>query len=414
MTTATLPARAVRSNFFLNDGLGFQAYAAYKKDNGVFVVERQPVFRSGTFRDSMGEQATYEPVHMKQMADNFEYLRNKSVFADVPVRDGHPGWIVHGLPGNGRVVGWHSGVSVETLESPIDGTKYDYFLADYYFTEPDAADKYQRGTFKNRSSEIIRYVTNDEAEFWPVYGGFAFVDIPAVEGLNFNRDNGARPDGNVSQTRFFVMSNREMNVTSPAPGTPAQPSQPAPAPSSPSPQPPAPAPAPAPTPTPTSPQPSQPPAQHAAYMFTVNGQSTSDFAAVQRHITTLETQATEARNAARAAFVNELVAANLILGNEENVAAQTAFAQSLTDQQFETWKSGFVVAARPALLSQHAAPAASTNGVLGSTAPGAPGSEDIEIAKGVVAMHRSINTPEAQLKATPSYKRLVAAGIEQA
>lgn len=414
MSTATL----VRSQLFFNGGMGFGPYASYKKDNGVFVVERQPVFRSGTFRDSWGDQATYEPIHMKQMVENFHYLRNNSVFPEVPARDGHPGFLVHGLPGNGRVVGWHTDVAVETMKSPVNGLEHDYFLASYEITEPDAVEKVQRGTWRNRSSEILRYVTNDEAEFWPVYGGFAFVDIPAVEGLNFNRDNGARPDGNDSRTRYFVMSDRETNVTSPAPGSPAQPSQPtpaSPAPSQPA-QPTAPAPSTPPMPTPSSPPPAQP-SQHGAatggYMFTINGQATSDFSAVQRHITALETQATEARNADRAAFVNSLVQANLILGNEENVTAQTAFAQSLTDEQYATWKSGFVSEARPALLSPHATPAASTGGVVGAAAPGAPNGSQLEIDKETVKLHRSLGRTTDQLKAMPSYQRLVAAGVEK-
>lgn len=410
----------VRSQLFFNGGMGFGPCAAYKKDNGTYVVERQPVFRSGTFRDSWGDQATYEPIHIKQMVENFHYLRGNATFPEVPARDGHAGFLIHGLPGNGRVVGWHTDISVETMQSPVNGLEHDYLLASYEITEPDAVEKVQRGTWRNRSSEILRYVTNDEAEFWPVYGGFAFVDIPAVEGLNFNRDNGARPDGNESRTRYFVMSDRETNVTSPAPGSPAQPSQPtpaSPAPSQPA-QPTAPAPSNPPMPTPSSP-PAQP-SQHSnggvvggSYMFTINGQATSDFAAVQRHISALEAQATEARNAVRADFVNSLVSANLILGNAENIAAQTAFAQSLTDEQFATWRSGFVSEARPALLSQHATPAASTGGVVGAAAPGAPGNDQIAIDRETVKFHRSLGRTPEQLAKMPSYQRLVAAGVEK-
>jgi hypothetical protein len=382
----------------------------FRKGSGNLVVQRQAVFRSGTFRDSWGEQATYEAIHMNQIVENFNYLRSRHVFSDVPVRDGHPNFLLSGLPGNGRVVGWHTGLVVEELQSPVDGQKHHYVLADYEITEPDAAEKIERGTWRNRSAEMMRYVTNDEAEYWPVYGGFAFVDIPAVEGLNFNRDSGARPDGS-GQIRYFVMSDRETTVTSPAPGTPAQPSptpaSPAPAPNPPA-QPTTPAPAPAPAPQP------QPAPQSAAHVFNINGVGTSDFAAVQRHITTLETAAREARDTARAAFVSQLVQANLIVGSEDNIARQTAFAQGLTDEQFEVWKSGFVTDVRPALLSQHASPAASTGGALGSGAPSSPANDEIEIARGIVAMHKSNNMAAEQLKATASYRKLVAAGIEPA
>jgi hypothetical protein len=413
MSTAVLPNRSLQ---FISSGFGFTP-VQFRKDNGVYVVQREAVFRSGTFRDSWGEQATYEDIHVRQMVENFNYLRSRSIFADVPVRDGHPSIFVSGISGNGRVVGWHTGISVEELESPVDGQKYHYVLADYEITEPDAAEKRERGTWRNRSAEMLRYLTNDEAEFWPVYGGFAFVDIPAVEGLNFNRDSGAPPDGNVGQVRYFVMWDRESNVTSPAPGTPAQPSPGQPTqPVTPAPNQPAQPSPPAPAPVPTHPSPGQ--SSYSAgtqgHMFTINGQATSDYAAVQRYITVLENRETEARNVARADFVSALVQANLILGNEENVTAMTSFAQGLTTEQFEVWKSGFVQAGRPALLSLHASPAAGTAGVLGSAAPGTLHDDELEIAKQTVSYHRSNNMPLETLKRTASYKKLVAAGVEQA
>lgn len=400
MTTATLPAKSCR---FISPQGGFGVEPVhYKKDSGVYVVEREAVFRSGSFRDSWGDLMTWEDLHIKQMVENFDYLRSKGVFAEVPVRDGHPGFLIHGIEGNGRVVGWHTGVTAEKVKSKIDGVEYDYLFASYEITEPDAVEKYKRGTWRNRSSEIMRYVTNDEAEFFPVYGGFAFVDIPAVEGLNFGRDSGAAPDGS-GRVRYFVMSDKEINVTSPAPGNPAQPSQPAqPAPTQP---------APAPTAAPTQPA--------APHMFTINGQATSDYAAVQRHIATLEGAAAEARNTARADFVNGLVQANIILGGEQNVASMTAFAQSLSDEQFEQWKAGFQVMPRAAVLGQHAAPAANHHGFNGApqvvqTSFGAVSADDIEVAKGIVRAHRSNNMPLDKLKATASYRTLVAAGLEQA
>lgn len=413
MSTATLPRT---SQQFLNTGFGFAPYAAYKKDSGVFVVERQPVFRSGTFRDSIGEQATYEPLHMKQMVENFNYLRNSNLFADVPARDGHPGWIMHNTPGTGAVVGWHTAVSVETMKSPVDGEEHDYFLADYEITEPYAVEKIQRGTWRGRSAEIIAYRTNNEAEYWPVYGGFAFVDIPAVEGLNFSRDTGGIQPGDVGRVRYFVMSDRENTVTSPAPGTPApsQPAQPsAPAPSQPA-QPTVPAPTP--TPTPTAPQPASPPSQHSGgtmpHLFTVYGQATTDYSAVQRHITALETAITEARNQSRAAFVNQLATSQRIVGSEANITMLTNFAQSLSDEQFTAWQTSFGDMPQPAALGQHgvsvAGQAAPTNGAANQA------TDQIEIDKETVRLHRTLNRPADQLKATPSYQRLVAAGIEQA
>lgn len=393
-----LSSTGVRSLQFLNSGLGFRAAAEYKKDNGVYVVEREPVFRSGVFRDSMGDQMTWEPLHMKQMLDNFTYLKSSGVFVNVPVRDGHPGWLINGLPGSGAVVGWHTGIDVATLASPIDAVEYDYILASYELTDPRAIQLKESGTYRNRSSEILRYYTNAEAEYWPVYGGFAFVDIPAVEGLNFARDvNAGNAVGSPSQTRYFVMSDtKEIQMTAPVPASPpVQPSAPQ-----------------------TSGQPAQPiaPAQAptSQHVFTVNGKATTDYAAVQRHITVLESAATEARDAGRAAFVTGLVQRNLILGTEENVTRMTEFAQSLTDEQFEQWRVGYDGLQSPSLLSRHAAPAAGSANVGVTSGHLAPEADALSVAKEIVKYHRSNNMPLDKLKATKSYQQLVQAGVEQA
>lgn len=382
--------------FISRAGLGFKP-VTYKKDNGVFVVEREPVFRSGTFRDSIGEQTTMEPIHIDQMVANYNYLVANGSLPNVPARDGHPGWLISNMEGNGRVVGWHTGIEAETRTSPADGQEYTYILASYELTEPDAVDKYNRGTWRNRSAEIYRWVTNAEAEFWPVYGGFAFVDIPAVEGLNFSRDpSGAPSDG----VRYFVM--KETTVTSPAPGMPAQ--QPGTAPT-----PPAQATVPV-LPTPGSGQHAAPAAQ--THMFTVNGQPTSDYAAVQRHISTLETTVRESRDAARAAYVNDLARRGLFLANEENLQRMVAFAQGLSDEQFEQWSAGYAAAQTPALFGQHGGGAATGPVTVTGATLASAASEDIEIAKQTVHYQRSF-MKEEDVRKTPSFAKLVAAGIEK-
>lgn len=368
-----------------NLGLGLNR-VEYKKDNGVYVVQREAVFRTGSFRDSWGEMTTWDSLHAKQIVENFNHLRNTNVFSEVPVRDGHAGFIVNNLPGNGRVVGWHTGLVTEKAKSPIDGEEYDYIFADYEITEPDAAEKRQRGTWRNRSAEILRYVTNNEAEYYPVWGGFAFVDIPAVEGLNFSRDTSAPENG----VRYFVM--RETTVTQPASGNPTQPTAPA--------------------------APAQPPAP-APHMFSINGQATSDYAAVQRHISALENAQNEARNTARTAYVNSLAQSGRILGNEENLKSMTEFAMGLTDAQFETWSAGYAAQPQPAMFGQHnvasATGAAPIQGAAvfsgGAAAPA--GNDEIEIAKETVR-HLRGSMSEDDVKKTASFAKLVAAGVERA
>jgi hypothetical protein len=389
------------STFFVSSGFGFRPAAMYRKDNGALRVERQPVFRSGTFRDSMGIQNTWEPIHMDQMVSNFNYLREQKRLIDIPVRHGHPGWLINGTPGTGAVVGWHGGLAAEEMDSPFGDGKFTYLLADYEVLDPEAARNVELGLWRNRSSEIIGYSTNDEAEFWPVYGGFAFVDIPAVEGLNFSRAPGAAESA--AGTKFIVMLDKEIPVTQPAAG--AVPAQQTGAPQVPF------------ADRFSAPQPAaQPTSTGAAFVFSVNGQATSDYAAVQRHISSLEVFRSETREAQRNNFIGGLLSANVFLASQKDQLE--AFAKTLNDEQWLQWSGMFANTQVPAqrVLGQHGVPASAAGmpQTQSGGAPGTQGSEDVQIAKETVAMHRAAGMPEADLKKTGSYKKLVAAGIEQA
>lgn len=404
--TSTVVTRP--NTLFVSNGFGIQP-RVFKRGSGVLAVENVAVFRTGTFRDSMGTQNTWERLHLDQVVANFNHLMGKGIFTP-PVRDGHASFLINGIPGSGAVVGWHTSLSVETMTSPVDGQEYDYLLAGYDITEPYAQEKLQNGTWRNRSAEMIGYLTNDEAEFWPVYGGFAFVDIPAVEGLNFSHPAGSK---------LYVMLDKEIPVTTPIPGAPAlnrplpgqhgQPAggQPTP-PSPPTPQsapPVPPTPAPAPAPQGGEQQYGQ---NGGAFVFTMNGQPTTDVSAVQRHILALEGFATESRRAARAAFVNALAQNNLILASA--VPQYESLVYSMNDEQWALWQGTWTAAQQPALLAQHAAPASNAGGVA------QPGqlTDDLKVAQEIVNMHRLNNMPAEQLKATGSYQKLVAAGLAQA
>lgn len=383
MSTATLPRNGT---FYVSR---YMPSRYFKRDNGNMVFEGVPVFRSGVFRDSMGEQNTWEDLHMRQMVENYDYLQSSGQFANVPVRDGHPGWILHGLPGNGRVVGWHTGVAIKKMKSPVDGEEYTYFLADYEITEPDAVGKIERGTWRNRSAEILRYLSNNESEYWPVYGGFAFVDIPAVEGLNFSQQ--------VSPGIKYVMLDEETVVTQPQQGQPISGtaqllhgSRPLPG------------------------GQGNGSSENTPHVFNVNGQAVTDYAAVQQHISMLEQFRNETRSASRNDFIDALAHANVIAAT--GVDDFKTLAASMNDEQWELWRKGYANVQPTALLSQHAAPAASSatagsQGGVGGTAA----DQEIENAKSIVAMHRGMGSmSEEALKKTPSYRKLVAAGIEQA
>lgn len=401
MTAPTL--ERPQSTFYVSSGFGIRPSAMFRKKDNTLRVERQPVFRSGTFRDSAGFQNTWEPIHIDQMVSNFNYLREQRRLVDIPARHGHPGWLINNTPGTGAVVGWHTSLVAEEMDSPFGDGKFTYILADYEILDPEAARNVEAGLWRNRSAEVIHYTTNDEAEFWPVYAGFAFVDIPAVEGLNFSRNDNNASNG----ARFFVMLDKEIPVTQPA-GAPAPANQ-------------------------TGAQPVLPfsvdsrftapttqtgqvaPQAGANAVFSINGQPTSDFAAVQNHINTLEGFRRETIESARTDFVDTLLGANVFLASAKDDLV--AYAKSLSDEQFAAWRGMYAHVQANPILAQHGAPAAGTQGTPQSGAlqgQPTPAQEEIETAKGIVAMHRNAGTPEAKLKDMPSYKKLVAAGIEQA
>lgn len=384
MTTPSLPSKS-RSVYSLSDGWGIKPNFYRKGSNRTLVVEHEAVFRSGTFRDSMGYQNEWLDIHMRQMMENFSYLRNNKIFQDVPVRNGHPGWLINGLPGLGQVIGYHTNLTTEKLTAPHDGNEYDYVFADYEILDGPAADAYESGLFRNRSSEIIPYVTNSEAEFWPVYGGFAFVDIPAVEGLNFSREPQATQGG--EPARVIVMFDKEIpNMTSPVPG-PAAPAD----------------------------RPALGGGTAPSYTFSVNGQPTSDFAAVQRHITTLETQASEARTAARKGFVNGLAQRNLILATA--IEPFTAAVAGMDDATYDNFCKGYENVPAIAAVSQHAAPAAAdVQGTAASNGSAGPDNAtlDVEICRDIVAAHRRNGMDLATLKGVNSYVKLTTTPAGQA
>ena len=91
--------------------------------NGNKILHDVPVFRAGTFRDSLGLQRTWDPEHLFQMVQNFEALRAKGILPNVPVR------VDHSFSAD-KVIGWITGMrvkpstpneaAVQSAESRID------------------------------------------------------------------------------------------------------------------------------------------------------------------------------------------------------------------------------------------------------------------------------------------------------
>lgn len=179
--TDTLAPEARRNLVFSREVGALNGVKKYRQGgNGNLILEGVAVFRSGTFRDSMGFQHQWEPEHMTQMVDNYTILSSRGVITSVPIRSDHVGFLDSSLK---SVVGYHIGIRTEERINSVSGEMCTYLLADMEIIDPDAIQKIESGLWRNLSSEIGTYLTNAEAEYWPVYMGVAFVDFPAVEGL---------------------------------------------------------------------------------------------------------------------------------------------------------------------------------------------------------------------------------------
>lgn len=355
--------------------------------------KRVPIFRSGVFADSMGMRKEWLPEQMHQMASNFEYLKRTGIFADVPVRVGHPSF----LGGNPLkdVIGYFESLEVEDRKSPIDGDDetYTYLLATYEILDEDADRKITAGLYRNRSSEIGTFFTNDpESELWPVMMGVAFVDIPAVQGLNgFAKQN---------QTASF-----SIQLEAPVTGTDT-----------------------AKTPPVEAPKPALP----VNAEFTIGGTRTNDFARVQNYISELEHKNSEftaqiASLSTENSALKEFKSAQIKAGRETRLQMLTMsqngkppvltapeleqekqFAAMLDDAQFDAYLKRLEAKGGNPLLASHGYQSTDENLRSEDTADKAKAAE-IDTLKGVISGFRySSGMSTDKIKETDAFKKLVA------
>lgn len=375
--------------YALHDGFGVKPNF-FKKDDGSHVYQGVAVFRSGTFSDSMGYENTWEEMHLNQMVTNWEHLRNNGTFENVPVRDGHPGWLINGTPGTGKVVGWHTALKVEKRVAPHDGAEYSYLLADYEILDEEAKAAIESGLWRNRSSEIGTYLTNNKAEHWPVYMGVAYVDIPAVEGLNFSAQ---QTSGHTPRVYVMFDNSKEKSVGDNPAAAPQQGTQ-------------QPSTAPAATAQHGAPAATAAPAA-PAFVFKVNGLDTSDFASVQAHITALEGFRSDTTKSNRENFVTALAAANKIPATQLDEFKNHVVG--LTPEGFESFSKLYGEVDVPALLAKHVTPASNDGG----QSPAQHGAQqatatEVVILKEQIAMHKAAGTPRDTIKKMPVYTKLIA------
>lgn len=389
-------------------------------DDGTGTIYSVPVFREGTFRDSMGEQHTYLPEHLQQMVFNFTMLRNNGTFPNVPQRDHHRNLFGSG----GRVCGFVSDLRAEGS----DERGRLLLVADLEFTEPDDLQKVLRGTWRARSAEIGMYEDNDEALFWPVFMGVAWVDIPAVEGLFSKKGANERAtmipihDEEAPVTKRTDNGNSGAeNAPDPSAGQPSGQGQGAPSPGSTSSEPgdegrssegqadgkhqqgsgestgnsPG---------NRTSNHGTAPSAPSGAsgmtvHQFNIGGSPTTDFAAVQRHIDALEASAREMEHQSRRDFVSNLASTGRIAAPMVDSMAEHVIG--LTDDQYEKFRASWEAAPKADLFANH--------GVDGgpSTDSQTDEEERIEVLRETVSFNRRGGMSDERIEKTNSYKELM-------
>lgn len=351
-----------------DDGLGDPIPVTVNND-GTGTVEHLAIFRAGTFKDSIGEQHTWEPEHLAQMIFHYDLLRSRDILPLVPVRVDHSISVQN-------VIGWITKLSIEN----------NFLYADFTVTEPDAVGKIQRGTYRNRSAEIGIYETNDEAMFWPVIFGFAFVDMGAVEGLH-HAMRGTSKFSLLTEGDTVAPENKDLDWLAAAcyaQGLADAEAQQAEAVQT------------AVTAAVAEHQKNFPPSQPAK--FRVNGQESSDLTAVQAHITVLEGFRDETTKASREEFVKDLSAKGKIAATQ--IDSMTAHALTLSDEQYEGWKSSYEAAPVNPLFGNHG------NGNTNLDGDPSPEKSEVETLEEMVAMHRRAGMKDEALHKTPSWKRL--------
>lgn len=338
-----------------------------------------PVFRSGEFADSMGEVKVWSELDIQQLANNFSLLAESGILEKVPVRCDHFSIFSGGLAGQ---IGYHENVRAENRISPVDGAEYTYLMADMVILRPDAIDHVLSGLWSNRSAEIGPYSTNfsggESRRYEPVLLGTAFVDIPAVEGLTFAKKEATASAG-ASPT---IILEESMGATgkTPANGATGENNEGGAA---------------------------QHSAPRASFEFRIGKDTTSDFAAVQRHIDSQAEQITAqdaeltglrefqstALTKERTDYVASLVKDNIITAPQAEKFSKLVL--SMDAEGFEMFKSAYADAEPHSLLENY--------GASSNVAPGAsvdtPGSQAFNAERDKVSDEESILREQVKMHA---------------
>lgn len=197
--------------------------------------------------------------------------------------------------------------------------------------------------------------------------------------------------------------------------TPAEPTTPSsdPAPES---TPPSTEPAPAPETPATNPPPGDTPTNKATSpAFVINGQTVTDFTAVQAHISNLETFRRETIEASRIEFVENMARSGKIAATQVGNKAESdkpatgliGFAMSLTDEQFASWRASMDAQPASSLFQQHGIEPGDELRPHNQATPDDVAAEIANLEQ-IVADHRRTGMPQAKIEEKESWKRLQA------
>lgn len=382
MTTKAAPTGSIRDRVivfageWINGGSKpFFSYFENEAGDKILSVKDLPVFRSGTFRDSMGFPHEYDGDSMRLMVSNFDHLKAQNIFPDVPVRNGHPSEFRSRTQ---ELIGYVVALRTEDRKGPHDGGDYTYLLADVEIIDTEAQSKISSGLWRNRSSEIGLYLDNRDIEYAPTFMGVAYVDIPAVEGLNgFSKDEG--------DDVHFIMEDSMTNMI-----------------------------------TPPAPKVNEP------FSFTLGSQGgITDGSAVQEYINSIEaengnfakkvadltsenSELREFKNGViegeRIDFVTSLIESGKVLASKKD--SLTALAKGLNGEQFEAWKDSFEDASSKEILGNYGKQ--EQNKTPAGDSADETAAANFESDKRILGALAASGMTEDQIKGTAAYKSAVA------
>lgn len=355
----------------------------------VMTIVDLPVFRTGTFKDAYGEEATFDKYVLDMFVLNFDHLKENKIYENVPVRLGHrKSPVFSDTDPLKDVVGYVDSIRTEDRKSPIgdDENTYTYLLATVRIIDKNAQNNINNGLWLERSAELGIFTDNSGIQYAPCFLGFAYVDLGAVRGLNF-----------ASENKEISIFTTEENMTVPVPPTPGSPTT-------------------------------------EKFKFTIGGNETYDFEKVQKHIIETENayaaaigeRDTEKKRAdelqtvvdaqkatERLDFVNGLVESNKILASSKDATME--LVNTFSDSQFESWKKTYDNAPGQSVLGGGArTDNPSTDTALQNQQYTQQGEDDaaarsLKINKNVLFALRKAGKSDDQLKQTAQYAAILEA-----